>query len=67
LRTFLFFTGYATNFPNAGVHVEPNVRDALYSLYSYLDSETGHMDTFMTNHSVCPVVEGKKKILSKVP
>jgi hypothetical protein len=55
--------GGATNFRNAGVHVQPKARSAIY--FSYYDVERGIMDTGLTEHSGCPVVEGEKKIVTQ--
>ena len=52
--------GGSTNFRNANVHVKPELHAAVF--FSYLDKDTNKMDTGWTEHSGCPVREGKKSI-----
>eukprot|EP00562_Extubocellulus_spinifer_P014927 CAMPEP_0178574358 /NCGR_PEP_ID=MMETSP0697-20121206/19308_1 /TAXON_ID=265572 /ORGANISM="Extubocellulus spinifer, Strain CCMP396" /LENGTH=508 /DNA_ID=CAMNT_0020209337 /DNA_START=86 /DNA_END=1612 /DNA_ORIENTATION=+ len=52
--------GGSTNFRNANVHVKPELHTAVF--FSYLDADTNRMDTGWTEHSGCPVREGKKSI-----
>lgn len=53
-------SGGATNFQNANVHVKPEVGTAVF--FSYLDLDSNIMDTGLTTHSGCPVIQGSKKI-----
>ena len=55
--------GGHTNFRNAGVHVKPQVGDAIF--FSYIDPEKMVMDSGFTEHSGCPVYEGDKKIVTQ--
>lgn len=55
--------GGHTNFRNAGVHVKPEKRSAVF--FSYIDPETRIMDTGFTEHSGCPVYEGYKHIVTQ--
>merc|ERR1712048_826267 len=55
--------GGHTNFRNAGVHVKPNKGSAVF--FSYIDPETKIMDNGLTEHSGCPVYEGKKEIVTQ--
>ncbi|KAL7569271.1 hypothetical protein ACA910_016823 [Epithemia clementina (nom. ined.)] len=55
--------GGHTNFRNAGVHVKPEVGNAIF--FSYIDPVTRLMDTGFTEHSGCPVFEGQKKIVTQ--
>jgi len=52
--------GGSTNFRNANVHVKPDLHAAVF--FSYLDTDTNKMDTGWTEHSGCPVREGRKSI-----
>lgn len=55
--------GGATHFPDSGVHIKPKeAGDMLF--YSYIDKTTKTMDTGMSKHTGCQVVEGDKKILT---
>eukprot|EP00527_Entomoneis_sp_CCMP2396_P007184 CAMPEP_0198144426 /NCGR_PEP_ID=MMETSP1443-20131203/15638_1 /TAXON_ID=186043 /ORGANISM="Entomoneis sp., Strain CCMP2396" /LENGTH=444 /DNA_ID=CAMNT_0043807821 /DNA_START=36 /DNA_END=1370 /DNA_ORIENTATION=- len=51
------------SFPNLGVHVKPRVGDALF--VSYMDPASQLYDTGFTNHTVCPVHEGTKVVISQ--
>eukprot|EP00978_Attheya_sp_CCMP212_P012042 scaffold29883_cov48-Attheya_sp.AAC.1 len=51
--------GGSTNFKNAGVTVKPTLGSAVF--FSYL-GEDGNMDNQFTEHSGCPVIEGRKHI-----
>ena len=51
--------GGATNFKNVGIHVNPEPGTAVF--FSYLGSDF-ITDNRLTEHSCCPVLEGKKKI-----
>ncbi|GKY99241.1 hypothetical protein MPSEU_000879400 [Mayamaea pseudoterrestris] len=55
--------GGHTNFRNAGVHVKPQVGDAIF--FSYINPESLIMDYGFTEHSGCPVYEGHKKIVTQ--
>jgi hypothetical protein len=55
--------GGATNFRNAGVHVQPEVGNAVF--FSYINPLTKIMDNGFTEHSGCPVFEGEKKIVTQ--
>jgi len=55
--------GGATNFRNSGVHIKPKQYAATF--FSYIDPETMKMDSGLTEHSGCPVVEGEKKIVTQ--
>jgi 2OG-Fe(II) oxygenase superfamily len=55
--------GGATNFRNAGVHIQPEVGNAIF--FSYMNPITKIMDTGFTEHSGCPVFEGEKKIVTQ--
>ena len=60
--------GGHTHFRNAGVHVAPTVGSAVF--FSYLnsaESSGGAMETDagLTEHTVCPVYEGSKKIVTQ--
>lgn len=55
--------GGATHFPDSGIHIKPKAAgDMLF--YSYIDKTTKVMDTGMSKHTGCQVVEGEKKILT---
>ena len=54
--------GGATTFSNARVSVKPKALDAV--LFSYLDDDTGTMDTGHTVHSGCPVIDGEKWVMT---
>lgn len=55
--------GGHTNFQNAGVHVQPNIGDAIF--FSYIDPATMMKDAGFTLHSGCPVYEGHKHIVTQ--
>uniref|UniRef100_A0A7S3L8G7 Fe2OG dioxygenase domain-containing protein n=1 Tax=Amphora coffeiformis TaxID=265554 RepID=A0A7S3L8G7_9STRA len=55
--------GGHTNFRNSGVHIKPEVGNAIF--FSYIDPKTLIMDTGFTEHSGCPVFEGEKKIVTQ--
>jgi len=55
--------GGATRFRNSNIHVKPEQYSATF--FSYIDPETMKMDNGFTEHSGCPVVEGKKKIVTQ--
>lgn len=55
--------GGHTNFRNAGVHVKPEMGNAIF--FSYIDPHAKTMDTGFTEHSGCPVFEGEKKIVTQ--
>jgi hypothetical protein len=48
--------GGHTQFQDAGVHVRPTERAAIF--FSYIDPETNLTDKGFTRHSGCPVFEG---------
>jgi hypothetical protein len=52
--------GGATNFQNANVYVKPKKHAAAF--FSYLNPVTHNMETGLTSHSGCPVIEGTKRI-----
>ena len=52
--------GGGTNFQNAGVLVQPTVGAAAF--FSYYNPTTQLMETGLTSHSGCPVLEGTKRI-----
>ena len=56
-------SGGATNFRRAGLHVTPKKGRAVF--FSYIDPRTMTMDDGFTLHSGCPVLEGKKKIVTQ--
>jgi hypothetical protein len=56
-------SGGHTNFRNAGVHVKPEMGNAIF--FSYIDPKSLIMDTGFTEHSGCPVFEGHKKIVTQ--
>ena len=55
--------GGATNFRNAGLHIQGKKYQAVF--FSYIDPETKIMDNGFTEHSGCPVVEGTKVIATE--
>jgi 2OG-Fe(II) oxygenase superfamily len=56
--------GGHTHFPNANIHIEPQVGSALF--FSYLDPKTNIMDAeSFTKHTGCPVFEGHKQIVTQ--
>jgi len=55
--------GGHTNFRNSGVHVKPQMGNAIF--FSYIDPDSQIMDTGFTEHSGCPVFEGEKKIVTQ--
>jgi len=55
--------GGFTNFQNANVHVRPNSGSAVF--FSYMDPLTNITDNGLTQHSGCPVYEGKKRIITQ--
>mmetsp|Transcript_102241 Transcript_102241/g.153172 ORF Transcript_102241/g.153172 Transcript_102241/m.153172 type:complete len:455 (+) Transcript_102241:99-1463(+) len=55
--------GGHTNFQNAGVHIKPEVGNAIF--FSYIDPKTNLTDHSLTQHSGCPVFEGEKKIITQ--
>ena len=55
--------GGATNFRNAGLHIQPRKNNALF--FSYVNPETMMMDSGFTTHSGCPVYEGEKRIVTE--
>jgi len=54
--------GGATNFRNAGVHIEPKKGSAVF--FSYMGDDFV-MDKGFTEHSGCPVLIGEKKIVTQ--
>lgn len=54
--------GGATNFRNAGVHIVAKSGNAVF--FSYMGDD-GIMDKGFTEHSGCPVLEGKKTIVTQ--
>jgi len=54
--------GGATNFRNAGIHINAKSGNAVF--FSYM-SDDGMMDKGFTEHSGCPVLEGKKTIVTQ--
>lgn len=54
--------GGHTNFRNAGIHVKPVKNAAIF--FSYMNPDTKIMDEGFTEHSGCPVYEGRKKIVA---
>lgn len=55
--------GGHTNFRNAGVHVKPTPYAGIF--FSYINPKTLVMDSGYTEHSGCPVFEGKKRIVTQ--
>jgi hypothetical protein len=55
--------GGATRFRNSNVHIRP--RQYAATFFSYIDPVTMKMDSGLTEHSGCPVVEGDKKIVTQ--
>ena len=54
--------GGATSFTKAGVHVHPKRGQAVF--FSYI-GENGIMDTELTEHSGCPVLDGEKRVVTQ--
>ena len=54
--------GGATTFTNTRTAVAPNPKDAVF--FSYLDKDRAEMDTGLTQHSGCPVLEGEKWVMT---
>ena len=55
--------GGQTRFRNSNVHIIPKKYAATF--FSYIDPKTMKMDSGLTEHSGCPVIEGEKKIVTQ--
>ena len=55
--------GGEANFRNAGVHIKPKQYSATF--FSYINPVTMKMDNGFTEHSICPVLEGKMKLVTQ--
>jgi len=55
--------GGATNFKNAGVHIVPKEASAIF--FSYINPDDHTMDSGLTTHSGCPVIQGRKILVTQ--